>query len=193
MFTFLRKIITVILKVMSLNCNEINLVLEGKNATEITKTIEERKAKQTQIANDERINNLIDQINPLLERSMEIAKLHLTENLISEDHIKTLEKNCELARDYIRQTGKIPPAIPTIDFESLAKYPSVVTIEKPAEPAKTDETLATANNETVKVPTKKRTTTKKTTEKKTSTKKKAEEKNGNDSETASHEEVPTHE
>ena len=28
MFTFLRKIITVILKVMSLNCNEINLVLE---------------------------------------------------------------------------------------------------------------------------------------------------------------------
>ncbi len=169
--------------------DEINLVMEGKSAKDITAAIEARKEKQTKIANDERINNLIEQINPLLERSMEIAKLHLAENLVSEDHIKTLEKNCELAREYIRQTGSIPLAIPTIDFESLEKYPSIVAVEKPAqtEIASTTETTATAETATPKKkPTTKKSTTKKTTKAKT-------EENGDNTKTASHDEVPAHE
>ena len=75
---------------------------------------------------------MIEQIEPLLKRSLDIANLHLAENLVSAEHVQKLQNNCELAREYIRQTGKIPP-IPTIDFESLEKYPSLVVIEKPAE------------------------------------------------------------
>ena len=169
--------------------DDINLVMEGKSEKEIAAAIEERKEKQTKIANDERINSLIEQINPLLERSMEIAKLHLAENLVSEDHIKTLEKNCELAREYVRQTGTIPLAIPTIDFESLEKYPSIVVVEKPAQTkvAATAETTAVAETATPK----KKSTTKKSTTKKT-TKAKTEE-NGDNTKTASHDEVPAHE
>ena len=120
---------------------------------------------------------------------MEIAKLHLAENLVSEDHIKTLEKNCELAREYVRQTGTIPLAIPTIDFESLEKYPSIVVVEKPAQTkvAATAETTAVAETATPK----KKSTTKKSTTKKT-TKAKTEE-NGDNTKTASHDEVPAHE
>jgi len=168
--------------------DEINLVMEGKSAKDITAAIEARKEKQTKIANGERINNLIEQINPLLERSMEIAKLHLAENLVSEDHIKTLEKNCELAREYIRQTGTIPLAIPTIDFESLEKYPSIVAIEKPAELAK--ETAS--EPEQSAAPAKKKPAAKKPATKKTTTKAKTEE-NGDNTKTASHDEVPAHE
>ena len=160
--------------------DDINLVMEGKSIKEIEKVMAERKEKQTQVANDERINSLLEQINPLLERSLEIAKLHLTENLISEEHYQTLEKNCELARNYVRETGTIPVAIPTIDFESLAKYPSLVKIEK----TNTEEPKA----ENKVVAPKKKTTTKRTPKAKAT-----EDGKGNDKKTASHEEVPTNE
>lgn len=164
--------------------DDINLVMEGKSAKDIAKLINERKEKQTEMANNERVDGLIEQINPLLQRSMEIAQLHLAENLISEDHIKTLEKNCELAREYIRQTGKIPP-IPTIDLESLEKYPSLVKIETPV----------AQEPDTKPAPVKKKTTTKKTTT--TSTTKKTTKakvaKDGNDTQTAHNEKVPADE
>ena len=172
--------------------DDINLVMEGKSFDAITKVMNERKTKQDQVANDERINALLDEINPLLERSLEIAKLHLAENLITEDHLQTLRNNCELAREYVRQTSKIPP-IPTIDFESLEKYPSLVAIEKPK--AETDKTPA---DKTAAAPKKQPTTTKKTTTaKKTATSAKTTKakatKDGNDKKTASHPEVPAHE
>jgi len=157
--------------------DDINLVMEGKTTAEITKIINERKEKQTQIANNERIDGLLDQLNPLLNRSLEIAKLHLAENLVSEEHMKTLEKNCELAREYVRQTGKIPP-IPTIDMESLEKYPNLVKVENAVKEEKTS-------------PIKNKTTTKKTTVRKTT--KTKEEKDGTTKKVEAHKEVPTHE
>ena len=172
--------------------DDINMIMEGKSAEEITKAMQERREKQTKTANDDRINSLIKQIEPLLKRSLEIASLHLSENLVSAEHVQTLEKNCELAREYVRQTGKIPP-IPTIDFESLEKYPSLVKVESttPVEKS-TEETAQTATEKAeVKTPTKKRTTTKKTTAKKTTNDKVA--TNGDNQEVKANEEVPAHE
>lgn len=173
--------------------DDINLVMDGKSTAEIEKVMEERKEKQIKLANDDRINSVLDQINPLLERSMDIAKLHLAENLVSNEHIETLQKNCELAREYVRQTGKIPP-IPTIDFESLEKYPGLVAIETPTTPATGNEIKATeAADAKAKTPapkkkaTTKRTTTKKTT--KTTVAKTAE----NDTDTTADKEETTHE
>ncbi len=160
--------------------DDINLVMEGKSIKEIDKVMAERKEKQTQVANDERINNLIEQINPLLERSLEIAKLHLTENLVSEEHYQTLERNCELARNYVRETGTIPVAIPTIDFQSLENYPKLVKLEKP-----TAEEPKAENKE---VAQKKKATTKRTPKPKAT-----KDGKGNDTKTTTHEEVPTNE
>lgn len=158
---------------------DINLVMEGKSAKDINKIMADRKEKQTKVANDERINNLLEQINPLLERSLEIAKLHLSENLVSEEHYRTLEQNCELARNYVRETGTIPVAIPTIDLQSLENYPKLVKLEKPtAEEPKTETSVIAP---------------KKTATKRTSKTKVTAEKNGNDKETTPHEEVPAHE
>jgi cell division protease FtsH len=168
--------------------DDINLVMEGKSTDEIAKVITERKDKQTQMANDERINGLIEQINPLLNRSLDIAKLHLTENLISTEHMQTLEKNCELAREFIRQTGTIPP-IPTIDKVSLENYAKLVKVEAPVVKNAEPETKATTT-------AKKRVTTKKTTTAATTkktTKAKVEKDGNTDTKTASHEEVPAHE
>jgi len=91
--------------------------------------------------------------------------------------MKTLEKNCELAREYVRQTGKIPP-IPTIDMESLEKYPNLVKVENAVKEEKTS-------------PIKNKTTTKKTTVRKTT--KTKEEKDGTTKKVEAHKEVPTHE
>ena len=167
--------------------DDINLVMAGKSTNEIAKIITERKEKQTQMANDERIDGLIEQINPLLNRSLDIARLHLAENLISAEHMQTLEKHCELAREYVRQTGKIPP-IPTIDLESLENYANLVKVEKPAAPAPTATETPTPTS------TKKRTTTKKptTTTAKKTTKAKVE-KDGNSKKAEAHKEVPVHE
>lgn len=170
--------------------DDINLVMAGKSAAEIAKAITERKEKQAQTANDERLDALIEQINPLLKRSLDIAKLHLAENLVSEEDMRTLEKHCEMARDYIRQTGKIPP-IPTIDRESLNNYAELVKVETPA----SEEVKAAA---TTPAPAKKRTTAKKTTNTtaKTTTKKTTKakaEQNGNDKEVKANDEVPAHE
>ena len=169
--------------------DDINLVMAGKSTNEIAKIITERKEKQTQMANDERIDGLIEQINPLLNRSLDIARLHLAENLISAEHMQTLEKHCELAREYVRQTGKIPP-IPTIDLESLENYANLVKVEKPAAPAPTATETPT--------PTKKRTTTRTTTKKPTTTNAKKTtkakvEKDGNNKKAEAHKEVPVHE
>ena len=104
--------------------------------------------------------------------------------------MRTLEKHCEMARDYIRQIGKIPP-IPTIDRESLNNYAELVKVETPA----SEEVKAAA---TTPAPAKKRTTAKKTTNTtaKTTTKKTTKakaEQNGNDKEVKANDEVPAHE
>jgi len=183
--------------------DDINLVMEGKSAQAITKIINERREKQTKIANDERTNEMINQINPLLQRSLDIAQLHLAENLVTEEHVQKLQQNCELAREYVRRTGKIPP-IPTIDFESLEKYPSLVAVEEPAKTETTDVEKATAKADNTKTPTdkptatpkkttaaKKATTTKKTVAKKST--KETDNGNRNDKEIATHPQVPAHE
>lgn len=109
--------------------DDINLVMAGKSVQEINKNIADRRNQQKQTDNDDRINSLLQEIEPQLERTLHIANLHLAENLITEDHLQTLRRNCELAREYVRQTGKIPP-IPTIDLNSLEEYPSLVAINK---------------------------------------------------------------
>ena len=168
--------------------DDINLVLEGKSTQAITKIMNERRKKQVQIANDERINELLNQLEPLLTRSMEIANLHLTENLVTKEHVETLRQNCELARNYVRETGKIPP-IPTIDFSSLKNYPLLVKVEtsKP-EVAVKDTTPVDKKPVTKKTTTKKVTTVKKTA-------KETDDGNGKgkNKKTTSHPEVPTHE
>ncbi len=168
--------------------DDINLVLEGKSTQAITKIMNERRKKQVQIANDERINELLNQLEPLLTRSMEIANLHLTENLVTKEHVETLRQNCELARNYVRETGKIPP-IPTIDFSSLKNYPLLVKVEtSKAEVAVKDTTPVDKKPVTKKTTTKKVTTVKKTA-------KETDDGNGKgkDKKTTSHPEVPTHE
>ena len=165
---------------------DINLVMAGKSTKEIAKAINERKEKQTQTANDERIDALIEQINPLLNRSLEIAKLHFAENLVSEEDLKTLEKHCDMAREYIRQTGKIP-AIPTIDHDSLTNYADLVKIEKPV--------VTEVKTEAATTPAKKKTAAKKTTTASTAkrTTKAKVENDGNNTEVKANDEVPTHE
>ncbi|MCM1404068.1 MAG: ATP-dependent zinc metalloprotease FtsH [Prevotella sp.] len=163
--------------------DDINLIMAGKSVTEITQAMEKRREKEAQIANDERINDLLKQIEPLLTRALDIANLHLQEKLVTEEHVVKLRQNCELARQYVRQTGKIPP-IPTIDFESLEKYPTLVVVETP------QPTVATADKSTTPA-TKKPTAPKQTTTTKKTTKPK-ETANGNDQKTPSHPQDPTH-
>ncbi len=178
--------------------DDINLVIEGKSTEFINKIMNERREQQTKTANDERTNGLLNQIEPMLQRSLEIATLHLAENLVTEEHMQKLRQNCELARDYVRQTGKIPP-IPTIDLESLEKYPSLVVVEKTTADTKKDTATKPAVDETSKnnsatvkkVTTKKTTTVKKATAKKTT--KETDNGNGSDKKTTSHPQVPTHE
>ena len=180
--------------------DDINLVMEGKSFDEITKTMQERREKQAQMANDERINAMLEQLEPMLERTLEIANLHLTENLVTEDHVQTLRRNCELAREYVRQTGKIP-LIPTIDFESLEKYPDLVKVEKADTKTTAAETTTATKKSTTeasKTATTKKPTTAKTagTAKKTTTTKKSTTKgtqDGNDKKTAHDTQVPAHE
>ena len=135
--------------------DDINLVMEGKSANAITKLMNERREKQAKMVNDERTNDLLSQIEPLLQRSIQIAELHLQENLVTEEHMQKLRQNCELARNYVRHTGKIPP-IPTIDFESLENYPALVAIK---DEVKVESKVTTAAP--------KKTVTKKATTKKT--------------------------
>lgn len=113
--------------------DDINLIMQGKTEKEINKNITDRQEAATKTANDARVNAILAQLNPILERSMEIAQLHLAEKLVTEEHIQKLVKNCELARQYAREQIKMPP-IPTIDFASLDKYPSLVTVEKTSAP-----------------------------------------------------------
>ncbi len=173
--------------------DDINLVLEGKSTQAITKMMEARREKQTQIDNDDRIKALLSQLEPLLERSMQIANLHLAENLVTEDHIQKLRHNCELAREYVRQTSKIPP-IPTIDLTSLEKYPSMVVVKPTPTTEKTTETKTTVST-TKPTSTKKTTTVKKVTDTNKKTTKESDGKNGNGSngKTASHRKETTNE
>ncbi len=173
--------------------DDINLVLEGKSTQAITKMMEARREKQTQIDNDDRIKALLSQLEPLLERSMQIANLHLAENLVTEDHIQKLRHNCELAREYVRQTSKIPP-IPTIDLTSLEKYPSMVVVKPTPTTEKTTETKTTVLT-TKPTSTKKTTTVKKVTDTNKKTTKESDGKNGNGSngKTASHRKETTNE
>lgn len=165
---------------------DIDLIMAGKSLAEITKTMEDRRQKQVQNVHNERINNLLEQLEPLLARSMEIANLHLTENLVTAEHVQTLRNNCELAREYVRQTSQIPP-IPTIDLESLEKYPSLVTI-------KTAQTATTEPTDT-KTKSENKTTSKKQTgtTSKSSTTIKKENHDGNNKKAASRTKVPAHE
>ena len=172
--------------------DDINLVMAGKSADTINQAMIERREKQVKMANDERTNDMLSQIEPLLERSMEIAKLHLAENLVTEEHMQQLRNNCELARKYIRHTGKIPP-IPTIDFESLENYPSMVTIptEQSETKAEVKDTAIPATK-TTKPVTPKKTVTKAHTTKKTTAKEK-QDGNGNTKKTKAHPQIPAHE
>lgn len=172
--------------------DDIDLVMAGKSANEINQAMNARREKQIKMANDERTNDLLSQIEPLLERSMEIANLHLAENLVTEEHIQKLRNNCELAREYVRRTGKIPP-IPTIDFESLEHYASMVIIPAADEdkPQTTTHKATTSAAKTTKSTTKK--TVAKSATQKTTTKEKEDGKSGSDKKTASHPQVPTHE
>ena len=183
-----------LLKHETITSDDINLVMAGKSADGITQTMYERQIKQKQKANDERTNEMLKQIEPMLQRSIEIAKLHLTENLVTEEHIQKLRQNCELAREYVRQTGKIPP-IPTIDFESLENYPSLVVIEKPANRQDQPKATTTPTEKPAtqkKAPAVKKPTAKKTTPATKSTKKETDHGN-TDKKTATHPQVPTHE
>ena len=163
---------------------DINLVMEGKSAAAITKTMDERREKEIKMANDDRINDMLNQVEPLLKRSLEIAQLHLAENLVTEEHMQKLQRNCELAREYIRHTGKIPP-IPTIDLESLDNYPTLVAYEV------TTETKQQTAEPVKKTTPKKPTATKKPTAKKPT--KETKDGNGSDKKTALHPQVPAHE
>ncbi|MBO4726010.1 MAG: ATP-dependent zinc metalloprotease FtsH, partial [Clostridia bacterium] len=183
-----------LLKHETITSDDINLVMAGKSADGITQTMYERQIKQKQKANDERTNEMLKQIEPMLQRSIEIAKLHLTENLVTEEHIQKLRQNCELAREYVRQTGKIPP-IPTIDFESLENYPSLVVIEKPANRQDQPKATTTPTEKPAtqkKAPAVKKPTAKKTTPATKSTKKETDHGN-TDKKTATHPQVPAHE
>ena len=154
--------------------DDIDLVMQGKTAPAINHLIDERKAAQDRTTHDERINGLLEQLNPLLDRAMEVAQLHLQEKLVTEEHIEKLRKNCELAREYVRQTSKLPP-IPTIDFASLNEYPTLVTIPTTDQPQATAEP-ATPKTTTTKAAAPKATgakTTAKTTTKKSTAKPKA--------------------
>ncbi len=134
--------------------DDINLVMEGKSANTITKLMNERHEKQVKIVNDERTNALLSQIEPMLQRSIQIAELHLQENLVTEEHMQKLRQNCELARNYVRHTGKIPP-IPTIDFESLENYPALVAIKDEVKTEPKVTTTAPKKTATKKATTKK--------------------------------------
>lgn len=137
----------------TIDSNDIDLVMQGKSAAEINKNVASRQKAAQKTADDARINAMLAQLNPILERSMEIAKLHLEEKLVTEEHLQKLAKNCELARQYVREHIKMPP-IPTIDFASLEKYESLVTVNKPSTTPKTT-TKGTKNADTTKKPTKK--------------------------------------
>ncbi len=156
---------------------DINLVMQGKSVDEINKAMATRREQQKETVHNERIEDMVSQIEPLLKRSLEIAELHLTEGLVTEEHMQTLRHNCDLAREYIRRTGKIPP-IPTIDLESLESYPDIVAIKE--EPKAEDKTEIKADKKTT-VPAKKTTAKKTATTKKTTTAKKTvkETKDGN--------------
>ncbi len=173
----------------TISSEDVDLIMQGKTAQAITKTMNERHEKQVQTANDDRINALLSQIEPLLDRSIQIANLHLVENLVTEEHLEKLRQNCELARNYVRQTGKIPP-IPTIDLASLENYPSLVVVE--TKPENEAEKPTDKKDETTPTKTAKKTaTTKKATTK--STTKETKNGNRNDKKTAAHPKIPAHE
>ena len=103
--------------------DDINMVMAGKSVKEIEQAITTRREQQAKASTNEQIDALLSQLEPLLTRAMEIAELHLEQKLVTEEHIKQLKQHCDLARDFVRKHQKMPP-LPTIDFESLEKYPS---------------------------------------------------------------------
>lgn len=103
--------------------DDINMVMAGKTVKEIGQAITTRREQQAKATTDEKINALLEQLEPLLTRALEIAQLHLEQKLVTEEHIKQLKQHCDLARDFVRKNQKMPP-IPTIDFVSLDKYTS---------------------------------------------------------------------
>lgn len=109
---------------------DIAMIMDGKSVDAITKAIGERREKQKKSLTDARVKSLLDQLNPLLERSLEIANLHLAEKLVTTEHINKLRQNCDLAREYVQKHLQLPP-IPTIDLESLANYPTLLAEKTP--------------------------------------------------------------
>lgn len=117
---------------------DIAMIMDGKSFDAITKAISERREKQKKSLTDARVKSLLEQLNPLLERSLEIANLHLAEKLVTAEHIAKLRQNCDLAREFVQKYLQLPP-IPTIDLESLANYPTLLAEKAPKTTAPQDE------------------------------------------------------
>ncbi len=192
--------------------DDINLVMAGKTVKDIETAIKTRREQQAKATTDEKIAALMEQLEPLLNRSLEIAQLHLEQKLVTEEHISQLKKHCDLAREFVRKQLKMPP-IPTIDFASLEKYPSqlaaaagepIVTdtplVLKPAEPT-TDQTNQPTDTTTTAKPTtptktpaaKKTTATKANTSKPTTNKRTKTNGTKPADQTATHQEPHDHE
>jgi cell division protease FtsH len=138
----LKVMASVLLSQETIYAEDIDDIMAGKTEAEIIAKIEERGKIKKDAADKNKIDSLLDTLEPLLTRSMETAKAFKEANLISDEKIEKLKSNFNAAREYVRNNIKMPPVIPTLD--NVDKYDiatpptaaSSAAAEKPAQKTK---------------------------------------------------------
>ena len=103
---------------------DIDLIMKGKTAKEVTAEIDKRGVDQKAQEQKDKSDNEIAKLNMELDQIMKHSVRYVNAKLASADKLPELEKNFDKARDIVRRGGKLRQ-LPTLD--NIAEYDTIIT------------------------------------------------------------------